>query len=109
VRVRIGPKRYRVEERSHVDVQSDVPGREVAAYIDYSGQYIMVRRGLREFHKFCALVHEIVHGYDYELQLGLSEVQTGMVATLICSFLVDNIPFLEWVLRVLKSSRNEGG
>jgi len=112
MKIKIGPKIYRLDERTDIDVKPDIPGRVVAAYIDYDDESIVMRRDLRNRIKLFALVHEIVHGFDYELQLGLNEVQTGLVATVVSSFLADNVPFLRWALKVLdtgnRRSKKEG-
>lgn len=86
-RVRIGPYDYAVQLEDKVlgDQNQDLYGR-----IRYGPQQINLERGLSAERTLAVFLHEVLHGVDEYMSIGLTEKQVTRLGVGLATFLRDN-------------------
>lgn len=86
-KVKIGPTRYEVKRRKKISADN---GRKLCGEIDYMNARISLSSKMHDERAFGVLMHEVLHGCDYDAETGLTEDQISRLSTHVAAFMVDN-------------------
>ena len=98
--VKIGYAIYKLLEQEHVELlRSPAKG-----LIEHDRLAITLETDQSLPEKFQSLMHELTHGIADMYDVELDEVETNRIATGVAIFIVDNLPLVEELVKMVKRS-----
>ena len=89
-------KNYKVQYFNEIRNDEDV---KLAGQINYQTSIIKINNTLDEIEQKLTLLHEIVHGIDEKMNIGLEEKQVDNIANGLITVLIDNPEFAKLFMK----------